>query len=168
MNCERCGKAPGEIRYSEYAGGQVHKTLVCPACARELGFVPAKSPPEASGAPANAGATAAGGSDAADAPADRRVCPGCGLTAEEFRRVSLFGCDHCFETFEDDLDLLLKRLHGASLHRGRLPRAERGPEAPAERGRLERELEDALRSGDFERAARLRERIRRAGREDAP
>lgn len=161
MNCERCGKAPGEIRYSEYSAGTVHKMLVCPACARELGFLPARAPEGA--APAGA-ADAGGAADAAGSP-DRRVCPGCGLTAEEFHRVSLFGCDRCFATFEEDLDLLLKRLHGASLHRGRLPRAEQGPPSPAERGRLERELEDAVRAGDFERAARLRERIRRAGKE---
>ncbi len=162
MNCERCGKAPGEIRYSEYSGGKVLRMLVCPACARELGFLP-PARPEGEG-----GATPAKEPPAADAAADRRVCPGCGLTAEEFHRVSLFGCDRCFETFEEDLDLLLKRLHGASLHRGRLPRADRGADPPDERSRLERELDDAMRTGDFDRAAKLRERIRRAGREGTP
>lgn len=160
MNCERCGKAPGEIRYAEYAGGKVQKMMVCPRCAQELGFLPARAA-EGPGAPP------AAAEDPGATPEDKRTCPGCGLTAEEFHRQSLFGCDRCFATFEEDLDLLFKRLHGASLHRGRLPGARVTGTDPVGPERLERELAEAVRAGDFERAARLRERIRRAGREGA-
>jgi len=85
------------------------------------------------------------------------------MTTEEFARRSLFGCAACYEAFDEDLDLLLKRLHGAVAHRGRLP--QRGPtRREGEPGSLRRELDRAVRDGDFERAARLRDRLRDAER----
>ena len=168
MNCQRCGERPGEIRYTEYTDGKAEKLLICAPCAASLGFGTLPSgatgpPPKLLGVVNLKAVTGGSAGMEGEEPADLRRCPGCGLTAEQFERDSLFGCDRCYETFEDDLDLLLKRIHGAVLHRGRLPHgltAAAGVE-PAE---LRRDLEDALRVGDFERAARLREKIRQSAK----
>ncbi|MFN8179431.1 MAG: UvrB/UvrC motif-containing protein [bacterium] len=173
MNCERCGKRPGSVRYTEVTGGQARKQLVCAECAQELGFEtpsPATEAPEAGEAPAlpppakifgvvSIDETLKAAEDAAAEPEDARRCPECGLTAAAFRTQSLFGCPRCYEAFEEGLDLLLKRLHGAVTHRGRLPRGN-ALAAEAEPGALRRELDDAIQRQDFQRAAYLRDRLR--------
>ena len=109
---------------------------------------------------------AAGAAGAEEAGPDekrlnRRRCADCGMTGARLREQSLFGCPTCYEVFAEALDPLFKRIHGASYHRGRLPggrRAEAGD--PAE---LDRALRAALKREDYEEAARLRDRLRRAG-----
>lgn len=176
MTCDRCGQRPGEIRYTELAEGKAQKQLVCAVCARELGFGPEEAEPDAPesetqpAGPAVAKlfgvvsieATLTGDLSPALTEDDRR-CPECGLTSSAFRAQSLFGCARCYETFEDGLDPLLKRLHGAVAHRGRVPRGRQNAveTAPAQ---LRAELEDALRTQDYERAARLRDRLRKRER----
>lgn len=173
MNCDRCGLRPGTIRYTELSEGRAQKQLVCAECARELGFGP-EDPSEVPGAaesvappapPAVAklfgvvSIEAALSGDAAPAETqDDRRCPECGLTATGFRAQSLFGCPSCYATFEDSLDPLLKRLHGAVAHRGRIPSGSTAA-SEAEPGQLRRELDDAIREQDYERAARLRDRL---------
>jgi protein arginine kinase activator len=139
--------------------------MICAECAEALGFGPAPPSPAAgvSGGDAAKGAGEPAGEPAeVPGPDPGRRCPACGLTAAEFQQQSLFGCPCCYDAFGEDLDPLLKRLHGALAHRGRLPRG-RSPEP--EPGGLRRQLDEAIRTGDFARAARLRDRLRGPARE---
>jgi protein arginine kinase activator len=79
----------------------------------------------------------------------------------------MFGCEHDYQTFEKDLAPLLQRAHdGATHHVGKVPRRAGGP-APAKPRRmvdlakLRKELARAVEAEDYERAARLRDQIRR-------
>jgi protein arginine kinase activator len=175
VTCQRCGQRAGEIRYTEVAGGEVRKQVVCAECARELGFAP-QDPPSGEASPPRGPSPAAklygvvsieatlSGEGVEAAPGDDRRCPECGLTASAFHAQSLFGCPRCYETFEEGLDALLKRLHGAVAHRGRVPSGRRAG-AEAEPGQLRRELDEAIRRQDYKQAARLRDRLRRRERE---
>ncbi len=89
------------------------------------------------------------------------VCPNCGLTFEEFSRLGRFGCGQCYETFRNKLQGLLRKIHGSSLHRGKLPPllSEEGSTIK-EQERLQGELEAAIAAEDFERAADLRDKIK--------
>ncbi len=160
MNCERCGVRAATVRYTEYAEGPAKEQNICAECASALGFgerPPAAEtrdrPKTASDAPSEIAAVPVGASIRPDGR-----CSVCGLTGAEFAEQSLFGCPHCYEEFDDDLDALLKRLHGATTHRGRLP--QRPEPAPPDESALRKELDDALARHDFERAARLRDRLR--------
>ena len=174
MNCERCHGRSAVIRYREVADGEVRQQWICEECAGALGFGPAvrsssqaatTSEPVAQApapSPDDAGAETGRGAESPAAGAER-ACPRCGLTGAEFSETSLFGCPSCYVTFDDDLDLLLKRIHGAVAHRGRVPagRADAGPDVAA---RLRRDLDAALRDGEYDRAARIRDRLRQLGR----
>ena len=87
-------------------------------------------------------------------------CPSCGLSLRGFRQAGKLGCPHCYETFAQQLEPLLLRMHNASRHTGRVP-----GQSPAERQRidllrdLQRKLESAVREEDYEDAARLRDEI---------
>ena len=88
------------------------------------------------------------------------ACPNCGLTFEEFSRLGRFGCGQCYKTFRDKLQGLLRKIHGSSLHRGKLPPllSEDG-NVIKEKERLQEELQAAIRAEDFERAADIRDKI---------
>lgn len=95
------------------------------------------------------------------------TCTQCGLTFSEFSRLGRFGCGQCYHVFREKLQGLLRKIHGSSLHRGKLPPmlSEDGT-AIKEQERLQEELDRAIESEDFERAADLRDKIKSLMRED--
>ena len=58
----------------------------------------------------------------------------------------------------------MRKIHGASLHRGRNPEYDRGDQPAAlpirEEERLDLELQKAIADEDFERAAELRDKLK--------
>ena len=86
------------------------------------------------------------------------MCKSCGMTYEKFSQQGKLGCCDCYETFQKQLELPLKRIHGATSHIGKIPsrlKAEDGKIV-----RLKKDLADAVACEDFENAARLRDEIR--------
>jgi len=106
-------------------------------------------------------------------------CPQCGLTFAAFKSTELLGCPTCYEAFERPLAPLLERTHeGGTHHVGKVPRRAlessrlRGPEAlerllggMAERqerlSALRKQLQAAVQAEQYERAAQLRDELRR-------
>ncbi|MBI5058584.1 UvrB/UvrC motif-containing protein [candidate division KSB1 bacterium] len=104
----------------------------------------------------------------------KRACPKCGTTFDEFAQTAAFGCAHCYEVFADLLDPVLRRMHGVT--RRNAPDAT-APEAPTVRvvnedndtqtkldfmvrEDIEMELQLALLEENYEKAARLRDRLK--------
>jgi len=84
-------------------------------------------------------------------------CDECGLTSREFQETGKLGCDKCYQTFEDKLIHLLKRLQGSVQHAGKsLP----GLEHRHEIDNLKAELQNCIEKEEYERAAVLRDKIR--------
>ncbi len=93
-------------------------------------------------------------------------CDGCGTTFEEFARQGRFGCAECYQAFRPRLEAIMRKIHGASLHRGKTP-----DQTPAfladpevtplnEEQRLEAALQKAVEEEEFERAAEIRDKLR--------
>ncbi len=89
------------------------------------------------------------------------ACPGCGLTIVEFRQSGVLGCPACYDAFQPDLGTLIERAQaGATHHIGRAPpRAVAGADRILRRQRLVQELDAAVAAEQYERAARLRDRL---------
>ncbi|SYZ74639.1 UvrB/UvrC protein [Candidatus Zixiibacteriota bacterium] len=88
-------------------------------------------------------------------------CPGCGMTFTEFTRQGRFGCGECYKTFRVQLEPIMRRIHGSSMHKGKLPVGEAAETLPIkEEERLESELKKAIDGEDFERAADLRDKLK--------
>jgi protein arginine kinase activator len=87
-------------------------------------------------------------------------CPACGMTLAEFRAKGRLGCPNDYEVFRAHLNPLLKRMHNATEHVGRLPGVEAGD---LERQRrihaLRAQLDAAVRDEAYEHAARLRDEL---------
>ncbi|MBD3349827.1 MAG: hypothetical protein GF400_11630 [Candidatus Eisenbacteria bacterium] len=166
MICAECGEREAAITYTEVRDGELCALRLCEECARRRGVGEGLSSfagplvsilmglLEESLAPARAG-----GGRSAD-------CPQCGLSYSEFRRSGRLGCPACYESFEGELEPLLRRVHGATTHVGEHP-----PElcGAASRRRelagLRSELARAVEREEYERAAELRDEIR--AREEA-
>lgn len=88
-------------------------------------------------------------------------CPGCGLTFEKFAAKGRFGCGECYNTFRARLATIMRKIHGSSLHKGKLPSGSDEKDSPVmEEERLEEELKKAIDTEDFERAADLRDKLK--------
>ncbi|SFM02823.1 UvrB/UvrC motif-containing protein [Halanaerobium salsuginis] len=88
------------------------------------------------------------------------VCPGCGLSYQEFASKGLFGCSQCFNTFSERLDNLFKRIHGNVRHSGKKVHYLKQQEATViEINDLKAAMEKAVAVENFEKAAELRDKI---------
>ncbi len=98
-------------------------------------------------------------------------CLSCGLTYDDFRKIGRLGCSECYSAFAKYLGPLLKRIHGASRHSGKLPpqMAEENVIKSSKLKEKDRELDaddlkamlqQAIEKEEFEEAARLRDQIK--------
>jgi len=177
MTCDLCAKNEATVYLTEMIDDQTRELHLCEPCAREKGKETAKQfaalgageIPELLGgglAELLAGladfGTKVEGAGAKTQPA----CPRCGMAYEDFRRVGRLGCGNCYEAFRRYLAPLLKRIHGSTQHVGRTPAAVKPQAAAAasspkeELGHLKQELKETIAAEDFEKAARLRDRVR--------
>lgn len=177
MKCDRCDNESTVHEVTLKNGVKVEKHL-CESCARQEGI--AVSP----GVPISDLITkfvVAQASGSKTAPKPRaQACPGCGVTFAEFRQSGLLGCAACYSAFESSLAPLIERAHeGATHHVGKTPRragagspgAAPGGGAPApvdageERARrlrqLQQQLDEAVKGEQYERAARLRDELKK-------
>jgi len=96
------------------------------------------------------------------------ACPDCGMTREEFRRKGRLGCPNDYQIFASDVREILERVHGATAHSGRLPKVDQEQQDRlTEIAALRRELGIAIREEDYENAARIRDRLRELGVDQA-
>lgn len=189
MKCEQCDSEATVHELRVINGKRVERHL-CEKCARNEGIAVqvGMSVPEMIEKMLE---QATQGQPTAPAPAGRpkvevakaSVCPTCGATYAEFRQSGLLGCAECYRVFEPQLGPLLERAHeGGTHHVGKVPRraltgaresaassgkppAEAvlgGPEQRAGKAAaLRKQLDEAVRAEQYERAAAIRDELRR-------
>ena len=90
--------------------------------------------------------------------AREQACPSCGETLAEFEKSGLLGCPMCYESFEPEVERLLKRIHGVSRHC--LDAEETAPVTGIDDiAHLEDRLQEAVAKEEFEEAGQLRDQI---------
>lgn len=181
--CDRCGR-PAEREIHHELGGESHTIHLCSTCFQHflsqgglsswLNEMPSLLPFDAMAEPLRLFRPAGG------------VCPHCGTTYQSFTTTGLLGCKHCYDAFEKLLeDEVLPRLQRGPRYRGRAygqafrptPRSDTeekeilvrtaltSPEKPHNRGsvldQLKVILQESIQAEDYERAARLRDEIRK-------
>lgn len=133
MLCESCGKYEAKYLLRQADGGAPKELRLCPLCAAALR------------------GRAAG-----------EACPVCGATAEEVIATGYAGCPECYRAFAPRLAPYIAKLHGHSAHRGRVPTEAMTDEEKRriEASSLREEMEQAVKTENFERAAELRDRLK--------
>ncbi len=163
MRCDECNERQAVIRYAETIDGRLSTWNLCEECARGRGIAPSLS--SFAGPLVNIlmGLLEESG-EGTEEPAGA-VCPRCGLSYDDFRHSGKLGCGSCYETFQEELRPLIRRVHGSTAHAGRAPlELERDFDSRTELRRLKGELMDAVRREEYERAAELRDLIRETER----
>jgi protein arginine kinase activator len=87
------------------------------------------------------------------------------MTMAGIREAGLAGCPECYRVFEQELGAIIERAQaGASVHVGRHPsHADALIDRAAARNRIAKELREAVAREEYERAARLRDRLLELG-----
>lgn len=181
MICDRCGKREASVFIRREGAGE---SALCGECARNQGISARDGRLQISLEDLFSPLP-----DSPDRPGYRTACAACGTRLAEVRKTGRVGCPACFESFRGDLVAFLQRRGRRGAYRGSVPRRfavsgrPAGSERPPKRGSgaardsvpetappsagedLEVRLRNALAAEDYELAARLRDRLRSAGRE---
>jgi protein arginine kinase activator len=88
-------------------------------------------------------------------------CPQCGFTQVDFKKSGRLGCSECYVTFAEGLGGLLKSMHKGTKHVGKVPENLRTKRDITEKlTALQKKLNKAIESENFETAAQLRDEIK--------
>ncbi len=89
------------------------------------------------------------------------VCPHCGMSYSDFLHTGKIGCSVCYQTFRHQLEPIIRRIHGASIHSGKIPHRSGGAlELKHTLEQLRRKLESCVANEEYEKAAQYRDEIR--------
>src|SRR6266436_730226 len=161
MLCQICGKATATVHFTEILHNKMSEIHVCQRCADEKGLNKATGKGKFDIADLLAGMV-----DSMTSTDEERVgsvqCPSCGLLYSQFRETGRVGCAECYEAFKYQLRPLLRRIHGSVEGKAKRPPRAGGDETRARQiRRLHDELQRLVEHEDFERAASVRDEIRR-------
>lgn len=165
MMCQLCNKAQATVHLTEISQNKEVQVLhACEDCARAngLGYKLSVKIEEVTAA-AKANPLGRLVKDVPDV-----TCPGCGQTYAEFRQKVRAGCEKDYEVFREGIVPLLSKIHGATKHVGKVPPD--AADALKKEGHLrelEREMEELVKAEQYEKAARIRDEIRKM-REEKP
>ncbi len=168
MICERCRKKNVSVIHRRVRAGKMQVWHVCSACSEileatgELEDVSAALPPYTASVIEENGGSFPFFLSSIPSETAGTVCPLCGMTGEELITEGRAGCPRCYETFASPIRASVEVLHGRGSHVGRCPAAARArQERERQLAGLRTELREAVAEEAYERAATLRDTIRR-------
>jgi len=167
MLCDDCGRNEAVIHITQIGpDGRVEKNL-CEHCASKYGdflFQPRMGAKDMSVNDFLKGIFSHG-DNAPEVPAPKGqpelVCPNCGMSYSDFLQTGKIGCSVCYSTFRDQLEPVLRRIHGSSTHSGKVPHRSGGTLVLKQQiAQLARKQQEAVAREAYEQAAAYRDQIR--------
>lgn len=167
MKCQSCNERPATVHITKIINGQKSELHLCEECAKqkrigfssgglssfieEEGFSIGKLLSSFFDYPANI----------YEEKAQEKACDNCGMSFPRFTETGRFGCSRCYNEFANQMNPLLRRIHGKTYHVGKIPRRTgKQLRIKSEINRLKRELQEAVNAEEYERAAILRDKIK--------
>jgi protein arginine kinase activator len=149
--CESCQINPATVDFTHVVSGEVQKLKLCAECAAEKN-IHVQGPLSLTDI-----LFGLGDKNVEPSATPDHACPSCHMRRSDFRKTTQLGCPVCYETFAAELAPMFKSMHGDVRHIGKVPRLE---QVNVELQLLQRQLDDAVETQDFEEAARLRDAVR--------
>ncbi|MCC6244044.1 MAG: UvrB/UvrC motif-containing protein [Gemmatimonadaceae bacterium] len=156
MLCDTCKERDAVVHLTRIVENAVTQLHLCEKCAAEKGVETTLAVPQHPLADILQAVQQHG------TPEETGSCAFCGATARDFRATGRLGCPHCYDSMEQSLRELLRRLHGNSKHVGIAYHTpvthvlEKADSLHDLRDRLRR----AVDAEQFELAAELRDRLK--------
>jgi protein arginine kinase activator len=156
MLCEKCQQQQARVFLTQNVSGKMQKIDLCERCAKELGVTN------------NAGfslqellvKSSVLAAESLSPEPDQDQCPACSCTLAEVRKNGRLGCPDCYTTFQSFLKEAIESMQKAPRHVGKIPLCARVEDQRHQRQTLEAAILEAVRSEDYEQAARLRDQLR--------
>lgn len=173
MLCENCKKNEANVRYTQIVNGIKKEMHLCEECSRKLGindmnfnmpidfssffgdflneynhsFMPLLETEK------------------------KLVCDKCKMTYDDFIETGKFGCSNCYNIFSENIDPILKRLHGSNRYIGRKAKNTKSSKKIEELqtkvdtkdskiANLKNELKKMIKEEKYEEAAKIRDQIK--------
>lgn len=172
MLCEVCKKNDATIHITKIVNGAKYEFNVCEKCAKEkvdLNFSEQLDFPSSSTFQnILSGIMDYIASSNQPQKTYDTSCKNCGTTYSEFKEKGLVGCSQCYESFKTILEPVIKRVQGSIKHIGKIPR-KAGKNIIEQRRLLElkEDLHKAITAEEYERAAEIRDIIRKLQKEES-
>ena len=184
MVCQNCGKNEANVKYTQIVNGVKKEMVLCEECAEKMGISNFK---------VNMPIHFSNFFD--DLFDDEQLlpsfmkensntCTNCGEEYDNFIKTGLLGCPECYDSFENKIDPILKKLQGNTRHVGRginnenqknrisinknqdtenVAKTEKTVEEKIEE--LQEQLKIAIKEERYEDAAKLRDEIKNMKKE---
>lgn len=180
MKCDNCGKDNANVRYLRNINGIKQEMNLCEECSEKLGItdIDFNMPIDFSSFLGGFWEDFAN-SDILPLIGEKQElkCKGCGSTFEDIVNIGKFGCPECYETFEDEIDGILNKIHGKNRHIGRLGKVEqikvdkedkekedikatKKDEENDKLNKLKERLKELVKEENYEEAAKVRDQIK--------
>jgi protein arginine kinase activator len=156
MQCDVCQQKDATVFLTQIVGGKMQKVNLCESCSKEKGV---NDPTGFALTDLLPGLGEAQNLENSD---KTLKCPVCGFTQGEFKKAGRLGCSACYDVFIEGLEALLKNVHKGSEHIGKSPKEFLETRQYTEKIKaLQSHLNVAVKAEEFEKAADLRDQIRR-------
>ena len=170
MLCQNCSKEQATTHIKRVVNGEATEQHLCAACAKKLGFDSFFD--DFSLSIPNIFAGFFGDAPLALSGRQSERCATCGSSFEEIVRTGMVGCADCYETFYEKLLPSIQRIHGRARHAGKTPpqvvaaeqtaapKEDAAPTREQQIEALQKQMQQAIDSQNFEQAAVLRDNIK--------
>lgn len=174
--CQNCGKNEVTFRYTQVINGVKKEMNLCDKCARELGLkdINFNMPISFSNFLGDFFSDYTDNLLPSFMSTQALKCKTCGTTFDDFINSGEFGCNNCYDVFEDRIFPILKSLQGANRHIGRgYKKVNNLVEKNIENNKsqdtktenrlekLHRDLQEAIKDERYEDAAKIRDQIKK-------
>ena len=165
MLCDKCKKNQASVRMQQFINGKKTELNICHECAYGddqlnlenffqglMGSLLAHGMKDTQILPLGK----------SEKVPDEPECQVCTMTYREFKEKGRLGCEHCYTTFRRHLAPIFNQIQSGSENKGKIP-LRSGAKLNLERqiDMLTRELKGLVDQEEFEKAAALRDEIRR-------
>ena len=158
MLCQICNEQQATVHYTEILNNKAVELHLCEGCARKKEIIDQSGNfSMADLVKGLAGFVVTKGKE------ENLKCDSCGLLFSDFRETGRFGCSRCYRAFQTELEPLIKRIHGSVKHVGNVvpPKHVKEVQTLSKIEKLKMEMEKAVQQEAFEKAAEIRDQIRK-------
>lgn len=165
MLCNECNENEAQITYTSIEDNEVKEVHICQECMQKLLFEELQLPFFQDPSMANFlqqffSMFATGGPETTS----NISCPYCGHTLKEFKETSFLGCEHCYESFEEELSRIIPRLQGSTEHKGYIPK--NFHERKKQDQQLQEDIDSIASSNHLEEIEKIKEELSLAVKEE--
>lgn len=156
MLCDVCKSKEATVYLTQIVEGKMQKVNLCEGCAKE------KNVTDPTGFALADLLLGLGASQEIEKGKSVLKCPVCGFTQADFKKTGRLGCSSCYASFEEGLASLLSQMHKGVQHVGKAPASfAKQLERERQLNSLREELDSAVEKEEYEKAASLRDEIRK-------